>query len=215
MCSKARWRSGGDRRIQPRHSVVPWLVEYSSFHLNRFEVGHDGKTACERCREGKPGRRVLSSARKSAAPLGKLASLWESGVFVDVRGKTGELMVSDSQGVYKTRTVQRRPQPERWSQVSTAELAWVRWRPSEDVPECDGEKLETGKLSERVVVKEGTEGEKAVPTRLLIREGRLGKVLDAHLDVWAAKPFCREYPGRGTRRRAGSDSRRTCATWRK
>ena len=74
---------------------------------------------------GKPGRRVLSSARKSAAPLGKVASLWESGVFVGVRGKTGELMVPDSQGVYKTRTVQRRPERERWSQVSAAEIAWV------------------------------------------------------------------------------------------
>ena len=41
--------------------------------------------------------------------------------------------------------------------------------------ECDGEKLETGKLSERVVVKEGTEGEKAVPTRFLIRKDDLGK----------------------------------------
>ena len=197
------------------HSVVPWLVECSSFLLNRFEVGHDGKTAYERCREGKPGRRVLSSARKSAAPLGKLASLWESGVFVGVRGKTGDLMVPDSQGVYKTRTVQRRPEPERWSQVSAAELAWVRWRLSEDVPECDGENLETGKLSERVVDEERTESEKAVPTRFLIREGRLGEVLVAQLNVSAAKTFCRRHPSRGTRRRAGSDSRRTCATWRK
>ena len=41
-----RWKV----HIPARHSVVPWLVEYSAFLLNRFEVGRDGKTAYERCK---------------------------------------------------------------------------------------------------------------------------------------------------------------------
>ena len=58
-------------------------------------------------------------------------------------------MVSDSQGVYKTWTVQRRPEPERRNQDSAAEIVWVPWQLSEDdPPEYHGEKLETFLLSE-------------------------------------------------------------------
>ncbi len=46
-----RWKV----HIPARHSVVPWLVEYSAFLLNRFEVSRDGKTAYGRCK-GKQAR---------------------------------------------------------------------------------------------------------------------------------------------------------------
>ena len=39
-----RWKM----KIPHKHSVVPWIIKYSASLLNRFEVGHDGKTAYER-----------------------------------------------------------------------------------------------------------------------------------------------------------------------
>ena len=35
-------------KVPHRHSVIPWVVAYAAFLLNRYEVGHDGKTACKR-----------------------------------------------------------------------------------------------------------------------------------------------------------------------
>ena len=31
-----------------KHVLIPWMIEYAAFLLNRCEVGHDGKTAYER-----------------------------------------------------------------------------------------------------------------------------------------------------------------------
>ena len=41
-----RWRV----RVPAKHNVIPWLIEYASLLLNRFEVSRDGKTAYERCK---------------------------------------------------------------------------------------------------------------------------------------------------------------------
>ena len=43
---EARWGV----KIGSKHAVVPWIVEYATHLLNRFEVSHDGKTAYERCK---------------------------------------------------------------------------------------------------------------------------------------------------------------------
>ena len=52
-------RSAAEGRLgvkwEHAHSVWAWIAEYASFLLNRFEVGHDGKTAYERCK-GKKAR---------------------------------------------------------------------------------------------------------------------------------------------------------------
>ena len=34
-------------KVAHKHEVVPSIIEYSAFLLNRFEVGHEGKTAYE------------------------------------------------------------------------------------------------------------------------------------------------------------------------
>ena len=36
--------------------LVSWIIEYAAVLLNRYEVGHDGKTAHERLREKKVER---------------------------------------------------------------------------------------------------------------------------------------------------------------
>ena len=86
------------------HPVWPWLVDYAAFLLTRGEVGKDGKTAYERSR-GKEaklqgfefGEGVLWKRRWEGGPLGKLSCMWEDGVFLGVKGTTGELMVGNKE----------------------------------------------------------------------------------------------------------------------
>lgn len=46
---EARWGV----QIPYGHPVICYIIEYAAFLLNRFEVGHDGKTNYERCKAKK------------------------------------------------------------------------------------------------------------------------------------------------------------------
>ena len=136
-------------KIPTRHSVMPWLVEYAGLLLNRFEVSRDGKTSFERSKE-KPaktlglefGESVLWKRRPVGGALAKLTCLWEDGIFLGIRGKLGEIIVADSKGVWKTRSVQRKRVEDRWNSSSADAVKFVPWRMSDDDPKVDGEKLE-------------------------------------------------------------------------
>ncbi len=132
-------------KIEARH---PWLVEYSGLILNRFEVGKDGRTAFERCKGKKAktmglefGEAVLWKRRPGGGHLGKLMCLWSDGVYLGVKGSTGEIIVGNLYGVWKTRTAQRRPKEERWEKENVNLVTGVPWRTSEKDLEADGEAL--------------------------------------------------------------------------
>ena len=102
------------------HLSICCIVEYAGVTLNRFEVGVDGRTACER-NVGKKAttlgtgidEAVLWRRNKVGGALGKLTSLWVDGIFLGVMGKSGELIVRDGKGVWKTRqATQRTMEPE-------------------------------------------------------------------------------------------------------
>ena len=97
--------------------------------INRFEDGKDGWTALEP-RKGKRakhygiefGEGALWRKKPAAGALGKLSSALSFGVFVGVKGRSGAFIVLDINGVWKTRTVQRRPIVERWPADSAEEI---------------------------------------------------------------------------------------------
>ena len=103
------------------HPVMTWMVESAACLLNRFEVGRDGRTAYERCK-GKPARTsgiefgelILWRKKREGSHLGKLTSLWNEGVCLGIKSRSGEVVVGDKNGVWKTRTIQRRPREDRW-----------------------------------------------------------------------------------------------------
>ena len=80
------------------NTVVPWIVEYAAHLLNRFEVGHDGKTAYERSK-GKTaksmgielGEAVLWKRKPAGGALGKLTVLWNEGVYLGREGADGRV----------------------------------------------------------------------------------------------------------------------------
>ena len=111
-----RWQT----KLPHDHAIVTWMVEYAAHLLNRCEVSKGGWTAYERLKGKRArivglefGEAVLWRARPKAGPMGKLDSLWDDGVYLGVRGKSGEIIVGNGKGVWKTRTVRRKPIEER------------------------------------------------------------------------------------------------------
>ena len=85
-------------------------------------MGKDGKTAYERLRGKKSkvlgfefGESIHFRRIPLQGRLGKLDSLWQTGLFVGYRTQSGEYMVANSEGAFKTRTMKRIPENERWN----------------------------------------------------------------------------------------------------
>ena len=130
LAMESRWRV----EVPPSHPLLAWAAEYSGYLLNRFEVGHDGRTAYERLKGKRStsigvefGEAVHWRVAPASGALGKLSSSWRNGVFLGVKGKSGELVVSDGKGVWKTRTIQRKPLDERWDQTSADLVKHYPW----------------------------------------------------------------------------------------
>ena len=137
------------------HSLICYIIEYAGVLLNRFEVGVDGRTAYERNKGKKAttlgisiGEAVLWRRKKVGEALGKLTSLCEDGIFLGVMGNSGELIVGDGKGLWKTRTVHHKPHSARWDPKTIDLVRHPPWRTCDDDPNADSEmpqgvKLET------------------------------------------------------------------------
>lgn len=178
---EAKWKV----KIPAASAVIPWLMEYSAYLLNRFEVGHDGKTAYERCKGKKArsagiefGEAIMWRRKPTGGALGKLSVMWNDGVFLGIKGKTGEYIVGDAKGVWKTRTLQRKPLEERWPSSNAELIRWTPWRLSEEDAKMDGEKLEVIRVEPRF---EGEEREPGVEFGTVPRRGKImRKDLEEH-----------------------------------
>ncbi len=75
-----------------------------------------------------------------------------------IRGKTGEVVIGDKSGVWKTRAVKRRPIGEWWKSENAELDIGVPWNISADDDKADGEMMKIIRLSkdefEKMHVKE-------------------------------------------------------------
>ena len=191
-CMKSALDERVDGDVSAISPVLPWMIEYASVLINRYLVGHDGKTAYERMK-GKASKMMgyefgeLVHFRKTPLPgrLGKLDSLWETGVYVGHRSVSGESMVISDSGVYKSRTLRRLPEQERWSREKIEAIKFLPWRvrdPSDERREAEDllheprvyiePRVEREEQAERVP--DVPEGE-AVPRRVYITKAILSK----------------------------------------
>ena len=135
-------------KIPAKSCLWAWMAEYAAVVLNRLEIGHDGKTAYERTK-GKSakhygfefGEKLLWKRKSSTGALGKLSCLWSTGIFLGVKSMTGEFIIGDEHGVWKTRTLHRKPVEERWDAEDLRKVTGVPWKNSSEDPEADGEDL--------------------------------------------------------------------------
>ena len=94
------WRSSLEAKsgatLDVEHRIRPWLVEMVGWVMSRADVGADGKTGYERCKERRArllgmefGEAVLWKRRREGGPLGKLSCMWEDGIYLGVNGDDG------------------------------------------------------------------------------------------------------------------------------
>ena len=102
-------------KIRQDHPIFPWLIRHSAILINIAKVGDDGKTAYER-RKGKKFLRSIPEIgeciwflRPESVGKDKLDTRWENGIFVGLREESGEIFVSNEQGVIKIRSYLQRP----------------------------------------------------------------------------------------------------------
>ena len=121
------------------------------------------------------GEGVLWKRKRVANALGKLTSMWSDGIFLGVKGKSGAFVIGDGKGVWKTRTVQRKPVDERWSVANADLVKGAPWNNSPGDEKADGEMLEPAVL--RTTGPEIPEqcDEEPVPRRAQIPTKRLGR----------------------------------------
>ncbi len=124
---EARWKMS----IESGHPILPWMVEYVAVLMNRFEVGRDGRTSFEGCKAKKAkmlgvefGEAVLWKRRPVGGALGKLTCLWEYGIYIGVKGATGEMIIGTEKGIWRTRTLQRKPIETRWDPGGARMIGW-------------------------------------------------------------------------------------------
>ena len=122
-------------------NILPWMIEFSSVLINRYLVGKDGKTAYERLK-GKSSKMLgfefaeMVHFRRIPLPgrLGKLESLWMTGLLIGYKASTGEYMVANDEGAFRTRNLLRKPFEERWDRKAVEDIKYTPWRVKDPNP---------------------------------------------------------------------------------
>ena len=116
------------------HAVLTWLIEYVSLLLNRYEVGKDGRAAYEQSKGKKSklmglefGESVMWRRKPVGNNVAKLAVMWDKGTYLGVKGSAGEIIIGTENGVWRTRTVRRRPEEFRWDAAEVDKVKEVPW----------------------------------------------------------------------------------------
>ena len=66
--------------------------------------------------------------KKKRVNQAKNLSVWEDGIYLGIRGMSGEIIVGTKAGVWKTRTVQRKPKEYRWCPTNEKLVGGVPWK---------------------------------------------------------------------------------------
>lgn len=74
--------------------------------------------------------RSVVEEEKDGGPLGKLTCTWDDGIYLVVTGTTGEMIVCDKNGVWRTRAA-RKTLPERWTRENLEMVGGVPWQMDE------------------------------------------------------------------------------------
>ena len=98
-------------------NILTWMIEFAGVLIIWYLVDKDGKTAYERLK-GKASKMLgigfteTVMFRRVPLPgkMAKLKSLWEKGIIAGYRSQSGEHMIIDKNGAYRTRTIRRVPE---------------------------------------------------------------------------------------------------------
>ena len=71
-----------------------------------------------------------------------MTCMWDDGIYLGMKGGTGEIIVGGRKGVWRTRTARRKTSEERWSRENLELIGGVPWKMTE-AKAGDGEELKT------------------------------------------------------------------------
>ena len=113
--------------------------------MNRLRKGEDGKVPYERSRGKKPtvlgvefGEKVLYKIPKRPK-MEKIEPRWKHGIFVEVKRKSGELMVARPEGIVYVRAAKRIRMDKRWGDDCVNWVQWAPWHRYKDAAGSDGD----------------------------------------------------------------------------
>ena len=128
--------------LGPRHPLLSWLIPYAGQLLSRFQVGTNGRTGYENNYGHKFKKQVVAFGEcvnyvplRVGGRLNKLDDRTEKGVFVGLKERSEELLVMTPNGVYRARTMFRKPIQERFDSEFLKQCKGTPWQP---VPSEDG-----------------------------------------------------------------------------
>ena len=109
-------------KLAPTHMSVPWLVRHSAELIDRYSIGHDGRTNYQRRKGKKFGTNTVEFAEAimylipKSIGRDKFDSRWANGIWLGIREESGEHIIGTIDGVVKARTIKRMElSTERWN----------------------------------------------------------------------------------------------------
>ena len=132
-------------KIDKRSAMLAWIVEHAGNMITRYRVGKDGKTAYQRLKGKAPsnkvsplGEKVLYLPLKSAGKQNKLAPKFKYGIMVGVHPRTSEALCANGNGTFRTWTIKRLPEEDRWDAAAIREIVGLPWDfKSSDAPDAE------------------------------------------------------------------------------
>ena len=125
-------------KLTSESPMFAWCVKHAQRLINRYMIRSDGKTAYSRrwsreyngslCMFGEWIDAKLPVSNKVRIPKG--GSQWFSGVYLGKDTEADEVILGNANGVFKVRTVKRKPL--QWNAVGVSKMLSVPWQPKGD-----------------------------------------------------------------------------------
>ena len=136
-------------RIPASHAVLSWMPRHSAASVTRYQVGKDGKTAYERLKGRKFkkdvaefGETVWFLKARSRGTTG-LAGRWGEGIWLGIRGESGEAIIGTAEGIYRAMTVRRKASNhERWNRAKLDMVRTTPWNATDGTQRDDDIKVQ-------------------------------------------------------------------------
>ena len=119
------------------HALIPWLLEHTCLILNTTAVGPDGRTARTRVRGRKFSQRLLKFGEQVlyklpvkgplSAPDGNMGTRWREGAYLGHCPTSNVYTIGTSTGIVEARSLQRRPESDRWNAEQLASIKATPW----------------------------------------------------------------------------------------
>jgi len=142
-----------------------------------MEVSKDGRTSYERSK-GKKSKEIEYEFAEGVwwrrkvvkTTLKKLEIMWQDGIYLGKKATTGETIIGTAEGIFRTRTVRKKPAEDRWDQKHMDMIGGTPWRTQPEVEDADGERLPT-ELRPEKAERLATEEEKEDMTKEMAPKG--------------------------------------------